>query len=334
MILPLCLTNTIAIEACEPPATPEYVHLISELEGLSLGSIASTVDGDKWANARQAIASLVPIGVGKSLFRLKNLFAQRGAYMQSEIDTGEFCYFQTTKQTALHSGDQGMFLQRNMVLQPEVQPIRVNWVTLKSTNDTVNVPLKIKSEAGVVLWEIIVATLPADTELQVPVGVDFYQNKIKIVVEGSAMQGYYALCHKGQACCGELAYSSPYTLQHSAFYVNGIEDGVVGGFKSPGITANVSLPCSDALFCKYRLQLAPAFLYDTGVAILKEWEASSRMNVLALKKDWVAKKIPEWQKEATEKTEAVLPQIFDDMLKCFPRCFDCKQTVGFIAALP
>lgn len=334
-MLPECLLNTIGVTPCEPPEVEVQLHNISELEGLSLANIAATVDGSKFASARQQVAELVPIGIGKTMFRLKNLFAQRGAYMHKEIDTGEFCYFNETKQAALTAGDQGLQIQRNVVLQPSVQPIRVNWVTLKSPNLTVNIPLKIKSEAGVVLWETTIAVLPANTELQVPVGVNFYQTKVLIVVEGSAMQGFYALCHKGQACCtGELGYSSPQTLQQTAFYVNGIEGGVVGGFKSPGITANVTLPCGDALFCQFREELAPAFLYDTGVCILKEWQASNRMNFLALKKEWVEMKIVEWNEEAIAKTEAVLPLILDKMLHCFPRCFECKQTVGYMVALP
>jgi hypothetical protein len=334
-MLPECLTNTIGVTPCEPPEVNVQLHNISELEGLSLSSLAATVDAGKFASARKEIESLVPIGISKTLFRLKNLFAQRGANMHREIDTGEFCFFNATKQAALTAGDQGLQIQRNNVLQPQVQPIRVNWVTLKSPNLTVDIPLKIKNDAGVVLWETTVATLPANTEMQIMVGVDFYVNKVLIVVEGSAMQGFYASCHKGQACCGgELGYSNLNSIQPTAFYVNGIEGGVVGGFKSPGITANVTLPCLDSLFCQFREELAPAFLYDTGVCILKEWQASTRLNVYALKKEWVVAKIPEWEQEAVSKTEAVLPLIYDKMLRCFPRCFECKQTVGFMAALP
>ena len=334
MALPVCLTDTIGIEQCDPGAANAPLHLLSELEGLSVGSIAATADGDKWASAKEAVAAIVPIGVGKTLFRLKNLLAQRGAFMQKEIDTGEFCCFTTNAQVGLHSGDQGVQIQRNKLLQPAAQPIRLNWVTLKSPNDTVNIPLKVKNEAGTVLWEVAVATLPANTELQIPVGVEFNENKIRVVVEGVNMQGYYAGCGKGEVCCGELPYSSPASVQRSAFFVNGIENGAVGGFKSPGITVNVSLPCNDSLFCKYREVLAPAFLLDTGIQVLREWQASNRMNVFALKKEWVEKTLPVWEKEAIEKTEAVVPAIFDDMLKCFPRCFDCKQPVGYIAALP
>lgn len=340
-IVPACLTDFIGIEPCEGEST--FLRDLTELEGLSIASIAATADPAKWASAKSEVAAMIPLGVSDVISHVKALMTAHGVNMLRQVDTGEFCYFGTIAQTGLVPGDGGLYIQKNTLLQPTAQPIRVKWITLKSPNLTVNIPLRITDEAGLTLWSTTVASLPANTEFQVPVNVDFYENKIKILIEGTAMQGYYASCAPGTGSCTgctEPPYSSPYSVQRSAFFVNSIEGGVVGGFKSPGITAAIELPCLDSLFCKYGAELAPAFIYAVGVRILRNWEASTRLNVFALKKEWAATKIAEWAKGSQQApgmdylVRLVLPGIMDDLLMCYPRCFKCEQPFGFIPFLP
>lgn len=334
-IIPACLTDHIGIEPCTGEST--YTRSLTELEGLSIASIAATADPEKWTSARTEIAALIPLGFEATINRVKRKMSARGLIMQSVIDTGEFCVFGTSQQTGLTAGDQGLYIQKNSLLQPSAQPIRVKWLKLKSPNLTVNIPVRITDEAGNTLWSTTVATLPANTELEVTVGVDFYEDKIKIVIEGTDMLAFYAPCNTGgNGCvgCDEPPYSSPINYLRSAFYVNAIEGGVVSGFKSPGIRAAIELPCNTNLFCKYGPELANAAKYDTGVFILKNWKASTRLNVFTLKKEWVTETAVEWEDEADKAVEDALPMIIADMQRCFPRCFDCKQPVGYMASLP
>ena len=334
MSIPQCLIDTVAVQPCQGEENTAALAYLEELPGLSIGSIASIADAEKWQSARQAVEGLVPIAVKNVLFAAKNLIARRGHFMHQMIDKGGFCVFGDKAQAALSAGDQGVQVQRNVVLQPSLLPIRVLSIFLKSPNLTTDIPIQIKNEAGVTLWSTTVATLPADTEMEIIVDQDFNENKIRITTDGANMQGYYASCATAQSCCGELPYSSIISLDRSAFYVNGIEGGAVGGFKSPGIAVRVALPCNDSLFCQFREHLAPAILYATGVAILQEWKASNRMNVFALKKDWVNETLPLWEKEVAAKIEAAIPHICNGLLLCAPRCFANNQPVGFIPALP
>jgi hypothetical protein len=334
-IIPACLIDLIGIEPCEGQST--YLRLLTELEGLSISSIAATADPDKWTSARKEIEGLVPLGFEATINRLKRKMSAQGFIMKSVIDTGEFCVFGTAQQTGLTAGDQGLYIQKNLLLQPSSQPIRVKWLKLKSPNLTTNIPVRITDEVGNTLWSTTVATLPANTEFEVTVNQDFYEDRIKIVNDGTDMQAYYAPCNTGGggcAGCDDPPYSSPINFLRSAFYVNAIEGGAVGGFKSPGIRAAIELPCNINLFCKYGPELANAAKYDTGVAILKNWKASTRLNVFTLKKEWVAETMPEWSAEADALVEDALPYIMADMQRCFPRCFDCQQPVGTMPALP
>lgn len=334
-LIPACLTDHIGIEPCTGEST--YTRSLTELEGLSIASIAATADPAKWSSAREEILSLVPLGFEATINRLKRKMSARGAIMQNAIDTGEFCVFGTSKQSGLTSGEQGLYIQKNLLLQPSSQPIRVKWVKLKSPNLTTNIPVRVTDEAGNTLWSATVATLPANTEFELTVNQDFYQDRIKIVVEGTDMLGYYAPCATGGggcAGCDEPPYSSPINYLRSAFYVNAIEGGVVTGFKSPGIRAAIELPCNTNLFCKYGADLANAAKYDTGIFILKNWKASTRLNVFSLKKEWVTETLTEWNNEADMLVEDALPQIISDMQRCFPRCFETTQRVGFMPAIP
>lgn len=334
-IVPACLTDLIGIQPCE--GVSPYLRHLTELEGLSIASVAATADPAKWLSARAAIEALVPLGFENTLTRLKSLMASQGVIMKRVIDTGEFCVFGTSKQAGLTAGDQGLFIQKNMLLQKEAQPIRVKWIKFRSPNLTTNIPVRITDEAGNVLWSYTIATLSANADLTVDVNVDFYENKIKIVVEGTDMQGYYANCSTGAggcAGCDEPPYSSTTNYMRSAFYVNAIEGGQVNGFKSPGISAAIELPCNDNLFCKYGAELARAAVYDTGIKMLKEWKASTRLNVFSINKDWVKETLPEWEAEADNLVRMALPAIMHDITTCFPRCFDCQQPVGSMPALP
>lgn len=334
-MIPTCLTDHIGIEPCTGEST--YTRSLTELEGLSIASIAATADPDKWTSARAEIAALIPLGFEATINRVRRKMSKQGLIMQTVIDTGEFCVFGTQAQSGLTAGDQGLYIQKNTLLQPSAQPIRVKWLKLKSPNLTTNIPIRITDEAGNVLWSTTIAVLAAETELEVTVGMDFYEDKIKIVIEGADMLAYYAPCATGGggcAGCAEPPYSSPVNFLRSAFYVNAIEGGTVNGFKSPGIRAAIELPCNVNLFCKYGEQLANAAKYDTGVTILKNWKASTRLNVFTLKKEWVTETMAEWDSEADMLVDDALPQIISDMQRCFPRCFDCKQPVGSMPALP
>ena len=342
-IIPACLTDLIGIQPCEGESP--YLRHLTELEGLSIASVAATADPAKWTGARTAIEALVPLGFERTLGRLKDLMSSQGYIMKRVIDTGEFCVFGTSKQSGLTAGDQGLFIQKNLLLQKESQPIRVKWITLKSPNLTTDIPVRITDVqlvgdtyvAGSTLHSFTVATLPAGKELQVEVNKDFYENRIMILIEGTDMQGYYASCSTGGGgCvgCEEPPYSSPMNFQRSAFYVNAVEGGQINGFKSPGISAAIELPCNDNLLCKYGPELAQAAVYDTGIKILREWKASTRLNVFSINKEWVKDTLPEWEEEADRLVRSALPNILNDITTCFPRCFDCKQPVGSMPALP
>ena len=332
MSVPQCLIDHIGIEPCEGESSA--TRLLTDLPGLSIESLASTIPTEKWASARSAAETLIPIGVRRALTKLKALMAARSMNLRDTVDEGVFCFFGTKAQSGLIQGDQGIYIQKNRFFQPAILPIRVNWVALKSPNATSGIDINIKSEAGVVLWTYNVATIPADTEVQIPVDTDFYEEKIKVVVNGSEMQGYYADCTTGEGCCGELPYSSAQTQQRSAFMVNAIEGGVVGGWKSPGVKVSVETPCGDSIFCPYGERLADAMLYFTGVAFLKEWQASARLNVWSLKKDWVAERLIEWEQLGDEALHLQVDGLVEDMRDCLPRCFKVRQAIGFLPAHP
>lgn len=332
MSVPQCLIDHIGIEPCDGASTA--TRLITDLPGLSISSIASAMPSEKWLSARSAAESLVPIGVRRTLTKLKALLAARGHNMLKKVDEGEFCFFGTTAQSALTAGEAGVQIQKSRYLQPSVLPIRINWVALKSPNDTAGIDIEIKTEAGVVLWSANVANLPADTEYQVPVGEDFYVDKLKVVIEGAQMQGYYGDCTIGDSCCADAPYSSSQTTLRSAFFVNAIEGGVVGGWKSPGVKVSVETPCEDSIFCPYGEELADAMLLFTGVAFLKEWQASARLNVWALKKDWVDERILEWEMLGDEALHLQVDNICEDLKTCVPRCFKVRNLVAYTPAHP
>lgn len=332
MSVPQCLIDRIGIEPCEGEST--YARLVTDLPGLSIASIASAMPAEKWASARSAAQSLVPIGVRNTLTRLKALMAARGMNMLKKVDEGIFCVFGNTAQSGLVSGEAGVLIQKNLYWQSVFTPIRVNYIALKSPNDTTNIVVEIKKEDGTQLWTTTVASISANAEFEIPVNEDFYVDKIKVVIEGSDMQGYYGDCTTGAACCGEPPPSYPNSHLRSAFMVNAIEGGVVSGWKSPGVKVSVETPCGDAIFCQYGEELDEAALYFTGVAFLKEWQASTRLNVWALKKDWVDERITEWSMLAEEVLHLQVDNIMEDLQKCLPRCFKCRQNVGWVAALP
>lgn len=332
MSVPQCLNDRIGFEPCEGESTA--IRLITDLPGLSISSLASAMPADKWASARSAAETLIPIGVRRALTKLKALLAARGMNMLKKVDEGEFCFFGTTTQSGLVSGEAGVYIQKNRYLQPSVLPIHINWVALKSPNDTTGIDIEIKSEGGAVLWSGNVPFLPADTEYQVPVGLDFFEEKLKVVIEGSQMQGYYGDCTTGESCCAEAPYSSKQTTMRSAFMINAIEGGVVSGWKSPGVKVSIETPCSDSIFCPYGEELADAMLYFTGVAFLKEWQASTRLNAWALKKEWVVERLVEWEALGDEAILLQVDNIMDDLQTCMPRCFKMRQKVGFIPSHP
>lgn len=333
MSVPQCLIDRIGIEPCEGENT--YSRLITELPGLSISSLASAMPAEKWASARSSAASLVPIGVGKTLTKLKALMAARGMNMLKKVDEGVFCYFGNTAQSGLVSGEAGVLIQKNMYWQSQFTPIRVNYIALKSPNDTTGIVVEIKKEDGTVLWTTTVAAITANAEFEIPVNEDFYLDKIKVVIEGTDMQGYYGDCtSNASGCSGCAPYSSVLSHLRSYFMVNAIEGGVVSGWKSPGVKVSVETPCGDNIFCQYGEELDEAMLYFTGVAFLKEWQASTRLNVWALKKDWVDERITEWTLLADEAVHLQVDNIMDNLQTCLPRCFKCRQNVAWVPALP
>lgn len=327
-----CLSDKVGVVPCDGESP--YLHHISDLEGLSLESIAASMPGEKWVSAKQAVLDLVALAA-KDIFRLVRLqLSARGVQMQTTVDKAAFGYWLEKTQPGFVPGDGGLYVQKNPLFQPDTQPIRVNFVYLKSPNNTVNIPLKIKDAAGAVLWSATVPALSAGVELEVPVGQDFYESSIRIVIDGADMQGYYADTSYGDVCCGLPPLSSPYSTDRSAFAVNAIEGGAIGGFKAPGMRVHLELPCLENLFCQYSDRLAYALLFAAGVKILKEWEQSPRLNFFTLKKDFPEKKIPEWENERDLAIELEIPGIIDDLSTCYPRCFKCRQPFGTIPALP
>lgn len=332
MSVPQCLIDRIGIEPCEGQSTAN--RLITELPGLSIASIASAMPAEKWLSARSAAESLIPIGVRRTLTKLKALLSARGMNLLSKVDEGEFCVFGTQAQSGLVPGEGGIFVQKNRFLQPQSLPIRVNWVALKSPNNTSDIDIEIKTEGNVILWSATVANLPADTEYQVPVNQDFYEEKIKVVINGSQMQGYYGDCTTGEACCGEQPFSHSSTVLRSAFHVNAIEGGVISGWKSPGVKVSIETPCSDSIFCQYGEQLEDAMLYFSGVAFLQEWKASTRLNAWSLKKDWVDERLIEWEQLGDEALHLQVDNLCEDLRTCLPRCFKQRNPVAFMPAHP
>jgi len=136
-----CLSDKVGVIPCEGEST--FLHHISDLEGLSLESIAATMPGEKWVSAKAAIEALVSLAA-KNIFRLVRLqMSAQGVQMQTTLDLAVFGYWLSETQSGFIPGDGGLYVQKNPVLQPAMQPIRVNFVYLKSPNDTVDIPLKI-----------------------------------------------------------------------------------------------------------------------------------------------------------------------------------------------
>lgn len=79
-------------------------------------------------------------------------------------------------------------------------------------------------------------------------------------------------------------------------FIQGI-NGSTRGMSSYGIQADIQLKCDlKKAFCQMLDDLKFAILYKVGILILKEWQASTRLNFLTIHSDeWLELKLPEWE---------------------------------------
>lgn len=325
-----CINNLVGLPpTCETDTAP--ANDITDLEVLSGYSIAANTD-EKFITAKAAVIKKGNKAASDILQALKNEMQARGYRFKSFADTGgKFGKWTEKTQSGLQVGDNGLVIFRGR-LYPTHLPFKVQTIYLKTSVDIATQDIKFTDSTGNVQHTETVENLIAGVEKQVQINRDFYVDSLRIVADNSNWLTYLSDVGMVYGCCGQMPRTSG---SHSTtqLFANGLINGALG-YMSPGISADVSLSCPDGILCQYVADLKPAILYRAGMELLKEWQASKRLNLWTLDKDWVAMKIAEWGAISDEYLGAVIPAILEDMKKKNHYCIDCWQPISTKPALP
>lgn len=289
-----CLENYIGVrslwEHCEKPPSISGLYL-EDLEGMTLSRIAD-IEYGKAQNAAKFFEQIV-IRSGRVMIEEVKIHLQNYLRPNAAIDFGRIGKF--SSQTC-GAGE----LELNTCLG-NLQRFVLESVVLKfDTTATITLTLTDGSHTETKEVDVI-----ADTEITVPWFYIGKTNNITITTDAIGYSGSIAREHSyrngGAICCNQTSN------------------------KVCGISANYTIQCDfDAILCAALPHLNMPYLYSVGIEVLKEWEASDRLNFLTIHgAEWAAEKRDEWQVKRNEFINASISGIAKFLQSLDRKCVNC-----------
>lgn len=295
-----CLDNYIGIRAltenCGAPSSVSGLYL-EDLEGLTLSKLASIETG-KQMDARVLFAQLLN-RAGRQMLEEMKILLMPYLRMEASIEGGWLGKFgeATCAESKAELKTCHGRLARFVLEKVRVKFNHTGEVVLTLTDGQHTETKTITTEAGV------------EQELQW-----FYVAKTENVTITAPVEGYAGTLQGGWKMgerCGDCLYRFVCCNQTTRM--------------ACGITVQFTVQCDfEKMLCAALPHLNQPLLLSLGCEVLKEWEASDRLNFLTLHgKEWAAAKHDEWTMKRNEMLNAATQGIARMLQSMDDKCVTC-----------
>jgi hypothetical protein len=296
-----CLDNYIGVrslvEQCGADPSKSRLYL-EDLEGLTIGRIADIESGKT--------------GSASKLFN--QLLQRAGRQMMEEVKILLTPYWRT--ESAIEGGRLGSFQNTlcddaELTIESHITPLSALVITEISVKVDYTGTITITLEDG---------SYTETKDVEVVAGVEKfvpwqYTAKTATVKFTTPHKGYAGSLHGAWRMRSRSCPSAPYLC----ICCNS------GKRRTCGISATFAVQCLPERFlCESLPHLNYPLLYSLGIEVLKEWEASDRLNFLAVHgKEWAFEKRQEWEQKRNEFINASVVGIARYLERIDRKCFTC-----------
>jgi hypothetical protein len=293
-----CLDNYIGVRALVDHcgADPSISELyIEDLEGMDLSRLAS-IEYGKTQSASALFPQLVKRAGRVMLEEVKVLLMP---YIRTQAATawgtiGDFSGTRTCDTSILKLQSCLGNLQRFVIEKVAVKFVNAGTYTLTLTDGNYTAEKQVTVQAGVLAfidWRYVAKT----SNVQITANTEGYTGQINTLYQYSGRK-------KCNVCwCNE------------------------GIGRICGISASYTVQCDfESILCATLPHLNMPLLYSVGIEVLKEWEASDRLNFLTIHgKEWAEEKRSEWQTKRNEFITSSIDSIARMLQEADRECVTC-----------
>lgn len=295
-----CARGFIGIRAACSPTTPASGLYIEDLEGIDVPRIQD-VNSGKWKDSEQAVEEkllhaarlvLEEVRMGLEPIWIPELILETG--IGGKFDASGF----STPGATPHG-------LRVRMVNNSIRVVRLNEIFLEFEDDFSEIITVTDGITTVTFNDAEEVIAPAGIRSRLEINFTSSTGIVEITYPGSGIRprtGSTSETYLPRDCghCGSSGYE--------AFTVRGYSNGTETT-ELYGIAARISVECAiEKALCLVLHHLKMPILYRLGIELLKEWEASSRMNFMTIhSKDWAKEKRAEWE-------EITYPRLMNSLL--------------------
>lgn len=286
-----CANGFIGIrQACASAGmdAPSSGLFIEDLEGISVASLEGVNTG-KWDDAVDLVNQ-------KTIHAARLVTEELRSYISPTfreelvLETGFGGKFDTEGYTALDPGDYGL---RASMVNNNLRELRLEEIFLLFEADFSKAITITDGEISKTINSELAVIAKAGVQARIPIDFVSSTGQIDVIYEGSGTSpanGSTSSTQFLRDCkpCGSTGFEN-FTVKGHA---NLVEDDNLYG-----IRGRFAIDCSmEKALCLSISRLKMPILYRLGIELLKEWEASDRMNWLTIHgRDWALDKRAEWE---------------------------------------
>jgi hypothetical protein len=305
--------------------TPTSCFYVEDLEGLSVENVAQ-IAPEKLVSATNTVIEKLKFATIIVESRLRGILQARGLQLNT---TGKMYHACTPNSTTWGAAafDRGLYVSKTWLGSP-MSAIWVESVKIKPTV-TGTTEIKVKDNAGNVLFTTGTITVQGGIESTVSVRKHFYEQQIIIAADGTNIGVYEYTCNETTSCKPCAGKSEYLAIQGW----NGTSVSVPGFL---GVC--LRLDCTDKdIICQFldRTGIGMAILYQLGAEILKEWVSpNNRLNIIKIHgTEWATTKTKDWESLSIEYLDNEIDSIMQLMM-ADKYCYNCTGRLRATPFLP
>ena len=312
--IPACYENQVTSRQACPYIAPKSGRHIEDLPGLGMQAAAQIAE-EKTVSGTDLIWDKNILAIQLLETQIQQRLSYWGYMLPTMQFTREFCSFSTSNTNAPAALERGLRITQNNTSSP-YSCVYIETIYVK-TKTAINTDIFIKDKIGNILNTINV-TIPANVLTPIAANLCIYENEVFVVMDDTLIETYKADCFNGSCCGADRA---------SKFFSISGWNGQNCGREGYGLSVKAGIKCNiSALMCDVLPLIPNALLYQTGIEIVEELMASSRLSIVTLsEQDWAEGVKQSWEQKVSDELDVITPTFLEQLKIKDTHCVTCKK---------